>query len=398
MESLFAKHQRYLANTPMKYIRELMHEINWDYRLISIKGPKGVGKSTLMKQYILKNYPNGSRKVLYCTLDSIYFSSHTILELAEEFAMIGGERLFLDEIHKYPNWSKEIKEIYDLYPNLKVVISGSSLIKILNGDADLSRRCMPYDMQGLSFREFLIFDCGKVVAPRDLNTILQDPHSLCNEVNSLCHPVEKFREYLRLGYYPFYFEDKKGYYTHVEQVVNFIIEQELPSERKVDVANVRKIKALLGILANLVPFEVNISSLSGAIGLERNTVIAYLNYLEEAKLLKLLYSDLISIKKMQKPDKIYLDNTNLSFALSENANIGTLRETFALNQLGHSHEIEYGKTQGDFKIDGKTTFEIGGRDKSFKQIAGVDNSYILADDIEYPIGNKLPLWVIGFLY
>lgn len=399
MESLFSKHNIYLQGTPTEIVRDLMFQIEWDSRLLSIKGPKGVGKSTLMKQYIRRNYPSGSRKALYCSVDSIYFSNHTLVELADSFVKIGGERLFLDEIHKYEGWSSEIKEIYDLYPELKVVISGSSLLQILSGDTDLSRRCIPYTLQGLSFREFLLFEKGIELPVCSLQDILEHPWEVCELVKGKCNPLEHFSEYLRRGYYPFYYDNPTTYFTSIENVVSYIVDFELPQVRKVDIANTRKLKALLSVLANNIPFQVDITNLAGKIEIERNTVLAYLKHLDEAKLIKLLYSDLMSVKKMQKPDKIYIDNTNLLSALSDKGgDIGTLREIFAVNQLSYGHQVEYGKLTGDFKIDGKYYMEIGGRDKSFRQIADIQDSYIFADDLEFPQGAKIPLWTLGFLY
>lgn len=399
METLFGKHAIYMYETPTDIVRSLMNEINWDCRLLSIKGPKGVGKSTLMKQYIKLNYPMGSRKALYCSADSIYFTGHTLLDLADSFVKIGGERLFIDEIHKYDGWSREIKEIYDLYPRLKVAISGSSLLQILGGDADLSRRCIPYTMQGLSFREFLRFEKGIKLPAWELKEILENSWEICDTIKKACHPLEFFKEYLSRGYYPFYFENPRTYYTSIENVVNYTVDFELPKIRRVDIGNTRKIKALLYVLANNIPFQVDISNLAGKIEIERNTVLSYLKHLEESKLIKLLYSDLVSVKKMQKPDKIFIDNPNLLVALSgKDWEIGTMREIFAVNQLSYAHKVEYGKEKGDFKIDGKYLFEIGGKDKSFQQIADISDSYVFADDIDMPTGAKLPLWMLGFLY
>ena len=399
METLFAKQDRLLSLTSTEIIRTLMYQINWDAQLVAIKGPRGVGKTTLMLQYMKQHYEVYSREVLYCTLDSVYFSNHTLLELVDVFVKNGGKHLFLDEVHKYPTWSKEIKEVYDMYPDLKVVFSASSLLNILNADADLSRRCIPYEMQGLSFREFLLFYKQLDLPICTLEEVLTSPGNICSEVNKVCRPLPLFREYLQYGYYPFYLKNQIDYYTSIEQVVNFIVETELPQLCGIDVGNVRKIKALLGILASSVPFEVDISKLATTIGIHRNTVIEYLNSLEKAKLLHLLYADLLSVKKMQKPDKIYLDNPNMLYALASHAvKIGTARETFVVNQLSCDHEIEYGKKTGDFKVNGKYTLEVGGEGKTYNQIADVPDSYILADGIETPYRCKLPIWVVGFLY
>lgn len=399
METLFAKQDRLLDKMQTNLVRHLMLEINWDARLIAIRGARGVGKSTLMLQYIKMHYAQYSREVLYCTLDSIYFASHSLLDLADMFYKYGGRHLFLDEVHKYKRWSSEVKEIYDMYPDMRVVISGSSLLQILTGNADLSRRCVPYTMQGLSFREYLQFYKGINIEPTTLESILEHPETICSQVNAQCQPLPLFKDYLKNGYFPFYMENSIDYYTQIEQVVNYVVETELPSECGVDITNIRKIKALIGILATTVPFEVDITKLSSMIEAHRNTVIGYLSDLSRASIIRLLYSQIATVKKMQKPDKIYLENTNLIYALAtDDVKIGTVRETFVINQLSYKHTVEYGKVSGDFKVDGCHTFKVGGRNKTYEQIAGVPDSYILADDIETPFGHKLPIWVMGFLY
>ena len=399
MEKLFEKKEQLLRLTSMDIIRDAANSIDWDAQLICIRGARGVGKTTIMLQYIKSHYKSFSNEVLYCSLDSIYFSTHTLIDLAEQFYKNGGKHLFLDEVHKYENWSKEIKEIYDTYPDMQVVISGSSLLNILNGDADLSRRCIPYDIQGLSFREFLMF-YHKIDLPKsNLKDILEHPQELCSEVLDKCHPLPLFKEYLQYGYYPFYLKNKNNYYTLIEQVVNYVIETELPQIYNVEMAMVRKLKALMGIISSGVPYEVDATKLSGVIGIHRTTVINYLYMLDKAKMLNMLFAESKTIKKLQKPDKIYIENPNMLYTLSSGTvEIGTARETFCINQLRASHDVEYGKTKGDFKVDGTYTLEVGGQSKGFSQVAGVQNSYILADDTETPLGRKIPIWMLGFLY
>ena len=401
MKNLFDKHVRFYKQTPMSIIRQCGLEINWDTPLLALRGSKGVGKSTIMLQYIKQHYSISDRTVLYCSCDGAYFASHTLLDLVSQFYKNGGKHLFLDEIHKYPNWSREIKEIYDLYPSMRVVISGSSLLSLQEGDADLSRRCVNHDIQGLSFREFLHFYHGIDVPKYSLEQLLANPWPLVEEVNDKCRPLQYFQDYLQYGYYPYYLQLKNiiDYNTTIEQVVGYIVDDELPRICKVDVQNTRKIKALINILAISVPYEIDVKRLSIQSALQRTTVLEYFNYLNKAKILNLLYSDYYNAKKMQKPDKILMDNSNMLYALaSQPVNIGTVRETFAVNQLSRSHLVEYAKIGGDLRVDGKYVFEIGGADKDFAQIADMPDSYILADDIEYPSGNKLPLWIIGFLY
>ena len=403
MDSLFRKSDRLLANTQTEIIRDKMNEIHWNAQLVTIMGAKGVGKSTLIKQYLKQNYRLGDRRILYCSADTVDFSMRTLVGLAEEFSIHGGELLAIDEIHKYKSgttdWSREIKEIHELYPDLKLIVSGSSLLRLREGDADLSRRAVKYTMPGLSFRESLRFYHGLEFKRWALDDILDHPYDLWQEVSSKCKPVVLFKEYLEKGYYPFLLEGEGEYYTKIEQVVNYIIEAELPQICKVDVANVRKLQALIALICSEVPFELNANKIAAAIEIGRDTVVEYLKYLGDAKVLNLLYSDKKKIGKLSKPDKVYLENPNILYALTPaTAEIGTLRETFAICSLSESHTVEYGKAQGDFKVDGKYTFEIGGRSKGFSQIAGVENSYIFADDWAMPDGAKLPLWMLGFLY
>ena len=403
MDTLFRKHDRLLANTSMDIVRDQMNQIHWNAQIISIMGPKGVGKSTLLRQYVKRHYQIGDRRALYCSADSVDFSTRTLVELAEQFFINGGELLIVDEIHKYKpgtsDWSREIKEIYELFPKLKLIVSGSSLLKLKEGDADLSRRAIKYTMPGLSFREALRFYHGLDFPKWTLEDILTHPFDLWEMVTSKCKPVVHFKEYLEKGYYPFLLEGEGEYFTRIEQVVNYIIETELPQICKVDVANIRKLQALVKLIAEEVPFELNANKIAGSMEIGRDTVVEYLKYLGDAKILNLLYSDKKKTGKLSKPDKVYLENPNLLYAIApDKVEIGTARESFAVNSLSESHLVEYGKAQGDFKIDSKYTFEIGGRSKDFSQIAGIPNSYVFADDWDMPDGAKLPLWMLGFLY
>ena len=399
MDALFERQDALLRATSMTIIRSFMEQVNWSAPMLCIRGPRGVGKSTLLRQYVKSHFAEGSEDVRYCSMDWVYFSQHSMLEVAEKFYKHGGKLLIFDEVHKYENWSREVKEVAETYPQLQLMLSGSSLLKLLDGDVDLSRRCRGYDMPGLSFREYLQFYKGIELPTYSLEEVLGSAKKIAAEVNKVCRPLQHFHEYLKFGYYPFYLTNPLDYYALIEQTVNYVVDVELPQQRKVSPVNCRKIKALLNVLSQLVPYDVDISKLSSSIGLQRNTVIEYLNHLKDAKLLHLLFSDLVSVKKMQKPDKIYLENPNLLYALATTpVKTGTVRECFVVNQLSLAHTVEYGKTQGDFRVDGKWTFEVGGESKSFDQIADIPNSFILADDIESPRSNKLPLWMIGFLY
>ena len=385
----------------MEYIRDYMQHVNWNSRLLVIRGPKGVGKSTLMQQYIKQHFPAGDRHVLYCSADTNYFSTHTLLDLAENFVMMGGKWLFIDEVHKYPGWSREIKEIYDLYHELHIVLSGSSLIQINDGQADLSRRLMPYDMPGLSLREFIHLDTGLDIKPVSLEQLLDKPSEVCMNIISICHPLEHFARYRQFGYYPFYFEEKQEYYDKLENTVNYIVDVELTKYRSLDVGYTRQVKALLHVISQMTPYEVDISKLSKASGISRQSTLKYLTNLEEANLIRRVFTNLKNVTDLQKPDKIYLDNTNLLYTLSlEKPEIGTVRETFFANQLASAgHQVEYaGYKRGDFRIDDDIVIEVGGQDKGFGQIAGQENAYVAADDIESAYKGKIPLWAFGFLY
>lgn len=376
-----------------------MNDIKWEKQMVSIRGSRGVGKTTLMRQYIRQKYGVNAGEALYCVMDSMYFTNHSLLDVAERFHLMGGKHLFLDEVHKYPTWSKEIKEIVDLWPDLRITFTGSSLLQILNADADLSRRVLSYNMTGLSFREFMQFYKGIELPCFTLEEVLNDADNICQQVNRVCHPQAFFEEYLRVGYYPFYDGNEQDYYSRIENVVSFIIDQEMTQFCGVDPAYTRKLKAMLLFLSDNVPYDVSIAKLSSYLEINKNTVLSYLAGMQKAELLNLLYTDNKSVTKMQKPDKVYLHNPNMHYALCSQEKVGTIRECFVVNQLSSTcHTVEYGKNHGDFKVDGRITVEVGGKDKSFEQIAGVPDSYILADSMEFPIGKKLPLWLVGFLY
>ena len=401
MEKLFERHDAYISTISMDYVRDMMQRINWDARLIVIRGPKGVGKSTLMKQYIKSHFDADDRHVLYCSADTNYFSTHTLVDVADTFVKRGGKWLFIDEVHKYTGWSREVKEIYDLHPDLHIILSGSSLIQINDGQADLSRRILIYDMPGLSLREFIRLDQGLDIESTTLDQLLTSPNQYCRKVMSLCRPLEHFANYRRFGYYPFFLEGKEAYYDKVENVINYIVDVELPKHRGIDVGNTRKIKALLQVISQMTPYEVDIAKLSKATGIMRTTVLKYLTHLEEACLIRRLFTDLKNVTDLQKPDKVYLDNTNLLYTLSpEKPEIGTVRETFFANQLASAgHKVEYaGYKRGDFRVDDAIVIEVGGQDKGFSQISGQENAYVAADDIESAYMGKIPLWAFGFLY
>ena len=398
MEQLQAQHVRLLSHLDTRYKRSLMNDINWDARLIGIRGARGVGKTTMLLQHIKETYGTDPSIALYASLDHLYFTRHSLIDLAEDFHKQGGECLCLDEVHKYEGWSREIKNIYDGFPDLKIVFTGSSLLNILNAEADLSRRCVSYDMQGLSFREYLLFKEDITLPVVSLEELLQHPLEASERVLKACKPLKYFDRYLQEGYYPFFLDKNIDYLTQVQKVVSLILEIELPQLSNVDVANVRKLRSLLSVVSSGVPFAVDISKMAQTAELNRNTIVTYLAHLHRAKLLNLLYSDALNLKRMQKPDKIYMENCSLLHSLSlTNVETGTERVTFFVNQLAYHHEVEYAR-HGDFVIDRKYTIEVGGKSKDGKQIAEVPNAYIAADNMEYALGNKIPLWLFGFLY
>lgn len=401
MDKLFERHDEYLSIVPMDFIRSFMQQIDWSLRLIAIKGPKGVGKTTLMQQYIKQHYAPDDRHVLFCSADAPYFATHTLVDTADQFCKRGGQHLFIDEIHKYENWSREIKDIYDLHRNLHIVISGSSLLQINDGQADLSRRLTAYSLPGLSFREYLAMGFGINTPTISLGQVLTTPNQFCTEVKQQCHPLEHFKNYLKTGYYPFYFESKTNYQNTVESVVNYIIDTELPNYRGLETGNTRRIKALLKVLSQMVPYEVDVTKLSTTIGIQRPTTLKYLKHLEEASLIHRLFTEMSTITDLQKPDKILLDNSNLLYTLSDKEpEIGTVRKTFFCNQL-HSagHLVEYGGMKsGDFRIDGDWVIEVGGHDKTLRQVKEETKGYVAADDIDSATFHKIPLWAFGFLY
>ena len=397
MESINERFLKKIDATSLTFVRSMIDRISWEARLIGIKGPRGVGKTTLLLQYIKKNLPI-DHSTLYVSLDNIWFAQNNLVDLVDDFAKRGGKYLFLDEVHKYPNWSIEIKNIYDDFPELKVVFTGSSMLEILNARADLSRRAVIYHMQGLSFREYLAIKTGHEFPIISLEEIVENHVSISREVLQKVKPLAHFGAYLNHGYFPFFQEVPTLYHQRLEEVVNMTLEIELPLLRSVDISYVPKLKHLLHIISESVPFVPNVTKLAERIGINRNTLISYLFFLQEAHLTKNLYKDIKGITQMQKPEKIYLENTNFQFAFTpKNADVGNLRETFFINQVSHNHTVEYVK-DGDFRIAGKYIFEIGGRNKTTEQIQGIKNSFIAADDIEYGNAKRIPLWLFGFMY
>ena len=397
MERLFEGFLTKLKGVESYFIRYLNAQIDWTDRLIGIKGGRGTGKTTLLLQHIQIHIKPGV-EVLYVSLDELYFTSHTLTDLADDFVKAGGRHLFLDEVHKYPGWSREIKNLYDTYKDLQIVFTGSSMLEISKGDADLSRRAVVYELTGLSFREFLLIEKRLTFPVVKWQDILVDHVDMAQDISKKLKPLPSFKDYLKFGYYPYFQENKKNYHQRLAATINLVIESDLPAIEHVDYSTIQKLKKLLYILSTSVPFKPNIQKLSEQIHATRGSTLLYLDYLKNAQLLSLLRGETEGNSYMNKPDKIYLNNTNLLYALApENANVGTLRETFFYNQLQSTSSITSSE-RADFTINKKMTFEIGGKNKPTDQIKGLSNMYIAADEIEIGLRNKIPLWLFGFLY
>jgi hypothetical protein len=397
MDELFVKHRKKLQLVDASFIRKTTDNIHWQDRLIGIKGARGIGKTTLVLQYVKQNFEPGHNN-LYVSLDDIYFSGNRLIDFAKSFVQNGGEHLFLDEVHRYPDWAQELKNIYDDYPELKIVFTGSSILDIVKAKADLSRRAIIYKMQGLSFREYLSLAKNVLFRTYSLSELLHHHESIADEICKTIKPLAEFKDYLQFGYYPFFKEFRETYGLRLEQVLNTVLETDIPSMKSMNYGAIRKLKQLLYIISTSVPFKPNITKLSQKTGISRNSLIMYLRYLEEASVLLLLNKDSKGISLLQKPEKVYLENTNLIYSLSkDNANIGNIRETFFINQLTNKHHVSY-SFESDFLIDNKYTFEIGGGNKTRKQIMELEDAFVVVDNVEIGFKNKIPLWLFGFLY
>ncbi len=396
MEQLLEKSATLVQRVSTEKKRYLFNEINWNNRLIGIKGARGTGKTTLLLQK-LKELQLLPTQGTYWSLDDFYFTTHSLVETAEAFFKKGGQYLFLDEVHKYKNWSIHIKNLYDFYPDLKIVFTGSSIIDISREEGDLSRRMLMYKLPGLSYREYLAFNDLYNFESITLEDILSKDRKWATLFPSGFRPLEHFQNYLQYGYYPFSMEDKEGYATRLQQLVRLIVEYDMAELKGFDIRNAKKMLQLLNVVAANVPFQPNITNIATKSDIHRNSVVTYLHFLEQAQLIKLLYASGISLATLQKPEKVYLDNPNLAFAFTtSNPNTGNLRETYFISQVSVRHKMAYPK-QGDFLVDDGYTFEVGGKDKTSKQIDSVKNGFVVADNLEFPI-TKLPLWLFGFLY
>ena len=397
MQKLTEKSNISIRSVQYPYQRDVIGKINWEWRMNGIVGARGTGKTTLLLQK-LQEFRNKGHEVLYVRLDDLYFVDHRIYDLADTFRKNGGEYLYLDEVHKYPGWARELKNIYDSVPELKLVFSGSPIIELTNQDADLSRRALMYEMTGLSFREYLLITNIISLRVYELKEIFRDHEEIASGIISKFPVLKHFSTYLKSGFYPYFLEAERDYYTTLEQIISTVFETDLRFIENFDIVQSRKMLTLLKVIAASVPFKPNISKLSQKTDLHRQTVLLYFQYLEKARMIKLINQPDRYISRLQKPDKIFLDNPNLFYALNpETVNIGSIRETFALNQLSVNHEVALHKS-ADFLIDHEFVIEIGGKNKDTKQVRGIDSSYIFQDDIEMGHNNRIPLWLLGFLY
>jgi hypothetical protein len=396
MEELLFEYQQKIATISTYFQRYLIKEIGLNNRLIAIKGARGSGKTTLLLQIAKLKLP--VNKSLYVSLDHIYFFEFKLYNLAKEFSNNGGAHLLLDEVHKYPNWSREIKLIYDNFPTLQIIFTSSSILEIYKGESDLSRRAVSYNLKELSFREFIMLDSSIEFSVVTFDDILQNHNQIATQILQKIKPLEHFNKYLKVGVYPYFIESEENYNQKLLNTINLIIEIDINAVEDLNYETLVKLKKLLISIASSAPFTPNITKLSEKIGVSRNTLITAIKILHRADLVNELYKDSSGIGVLTKPEKLFLNNTNLMYVLAKDTiNIGNVRETFFVNQFKDLHEINLSE-KADFIIDKEYTFEIGGKGKTKKQIANLENAFVAKDNIEIGFGNAIPVWLFGFMY
>jgi hypothetical protein len=397
MDILIRTYKKRLAEVDTRIHRFLFSEIDWKQPLIGIKGQRGVGKTTMMLQRIKASDPNGE-KSFYVTLDNIWFSDHSLIDLAEFVLQKGVTHLYLDEVHRMPGWERQVKNLYDSYPELHVVFTGSSLLEIDHSIGDLSRRVSMYRLPGLSFREFLMFEGIDVPGRLMLTDVLYSHEKIAPSISSDLDVLPMFKRYMEKGYYPFYKSMKQNdYYSRLEQTVTTVIESDIPSiEKKIDYETLIKAKRLVSIISASLPYIPNMSTLAGVMGTSRGQILKLFDLLDRAGIIRQIFASIGGPKSLAKPQKILLDNSSLMYAL-DTPQIGAVRESTFASLLGVDHAVTFAK-DGDFVIDGRYLFEVGGKGKGFAQIRNIPDSFVAADDIEFGFGNKIPLWLFGFLY
>jgi hypothetical protein len=392
MEILLSKSVKKVASASGKAKRLIFDDIQWNERLILLLGYRGVGKTTLLLQRLQEIGDQG----IYFSLDDLYFDSNRLVTVVEQCYALGFRTFFMDEVHRYQFWSKDLKQLYDDYDDIQVIATGSSILELSQGQADLSRRAIVYHLQGLTFREYLQFEKKLDIQALDLETILACHHEISADLSEQFSFEKDFKNYLKNGYFPFYLENKPLYSQKLMETINLVIDIDIAPFEELNYTTVRTMKKLLYVLSQSVPFTPNISKLSERLEAPRNTILRLLDLLHQAKLIKLLNAEHIKLSYLQKPEKIYFENTNFVHLFADGkANIGSIRETFFFNQLSQIHRVSASKF-GDFMVDEKYTFEVGGPNKNFQQIKGIPNSY-LAIDVENSVGNKIPLWLFGML-
>lgn len=395
MNQLFEKSTRKIKNVPLEFKRYLFDRINKSNRLIAIKGARGTGKTTLLLQLA---YEHKADEVLYIALDDLFFSENTMYGLAENFVKMGGKLLLLDEVHKYPNWSRELKLIYDDFSNLQVIFTSSSILDIYKGESDLSRRAVTYSLTEMSFREYLLFKEKIDLPVFTLEEVLENHMEICVSLTQQFTPFKYFSEYLRIGNYPYYENNVEEYYQKIRNTINLILEVDLQATENLDYQTIAKLKRLLFVISSNVPFTPNIFKISESIQLNRNALVRALQLLDRAELIRSTYKQTKSISILNKPDKIWMHNTNLMYAISGNqVDIGTVRETFFMQNFSNNHFISL-PNKGDVLVDNTFLFEIGGKNKTRKQILDFDKAFLVKDDIEISFKNSIPLWLFGFIY
>lgn len=396
LQPLYDNYHRKIAKISLRFKRYLYDQINWESRIISIKGARGVGKTTMLLQHILENYDDIDR-TLYVSLDDLWFATHNLIDLVDWADRHGIMRLYLDEVHRYEGWSLVLKNIYDNYPDMSIVYTGSSLLVMDNANVDMSRRQTSYTMHGMSFREYLEIEDIMHINPVSIDDLLHRHVKIAMEIVGSVKIAPLFELYLSNGYYPFYRESLPDFPSRLRETVSVVIDSDLPSVEKVSFDTLHKMKKLLMIVSANVPFEPNMSELWRQLSTDNESGLKMLYALDKAQVLMLLSAKKKNYKNLAKPDKIYLGNPNLMHVLCPSVDKGNERETFFLNQVRAGHDVTYPK-QGDFLIDGRYLFEVGGRRKTFDQIADVPDSFLAVDDTEVGYGNRIPLWMFGFLY
>lgn len=396
LQPLYDSYHRKIAKVDLRFKRYLYGQINWKARIISIKGARGVGKTTMLLQHILENYEDIDR-TLYATLDNLWFTTHSLIDLVDWADRQGITRLYLDEVHRYKGWAQTLKNIYDDYPDMSIVYTSSSLLVMDNAKVDMSRRQTSYTLYGMSFREYLdlegVFQTEAIPLEKLLKHHVQEAMDIVGKIKV----APLFEAYLSHGYYPFYRESQEDFSPRLRETVTVVIDSDLPSVENVNYETLQKVKKLLMIISEHVPFEPNMSELWRQLSTDNESGLKMLYSLDKAQVLALLTAKVKNYKSLTKPDKIFLGNPNLMHVLCPKVDKGTERETFFLSQLHVLHDVRYPK-QGNFLIDGKQLFEVGGKGKTFDQIADIPDSYLAVDDTEVGSGNRIPLWLFGFLY